>query len=215
MRRSRMHTIWLTTLAWLFGLATLLPMLANAQAHLLRVTLRDVGGAAIVGVSIIVRTEGGDELARQMTGDDGSASFSGLAGVVRVAVDGQPRGGPGLYQLGDDARGIRLDLDQATAPLTLNLRAEPDGLVLPDPATMLTLEEGGPLVIEASPIPTAAVATPVPLPTTRRTAITPGTTGSPQHEAPPQAGWVPTVTLLIIVVAAVVPRLVQKLRSTR
>ncbi|GAB4440234.1 MAG: hypothetical protein OHK0015_35970 [Chloroflexi bacterium OHK40] len=216
MRRSRSRTIWLSALGWLFGLATfLLPALASAQSYTLQVTLRDSTGAAIVGVSLIVRTEDGEELARQVTDRDGAAHFGSLSGVVRVLVDGQPRGGPRLYQLGDDARGVRVDLDQAALPLTLNLRAEPDGLVLPDPATMLTLEEGGPIVVDTSPIPTAALATPAPLPTTRRTAITPSGSGSLEGEPPPQAGWVPPVTLLIIVVAAVLLRLVQKLRSTR
>lgn len=215
MRRSPSRTTWLSALGWLFGLATLLPVLASAQGYTLQVTLRDSSGAAIVGVSVIVRTEDGEELARQITDDDGAAHFGGLSGVVRVLVEGQPRGGPRLYQLGDDARGVRLDLDQAALPLTLNLRAEPDGLVLPDPATMLTLEEGGPLIVDAAPIPTAAIATPAPLPTARRTAITPSGSGSPEGEAPKQAGWVPPVTLLIVVVATIVLRLIQKLRSTR
>lgn len=216
MRRFRSRTTWLTTLGRLFSLATLLlPALASAQGHTLRVTLRDSSGAAIVGVSLIVRAEGGDELTRQVTDSDGSAYFGGFSGVVRVLIDGQPRGGPRLYQLGDDARGVRVDLDQAALPLTLNLRAEPDGLVLPEPATMLSLEEDGPLVVDASPIPTAAIATPAPLPTTRRTAITPDAFGSSEGVAPLQAGWVPPVTLLIVVIAAIVLRLVQKLRSTR
>jgi hypothetical protein len=108
---------------------------------------------------------------------------------------------------------VRVDLDQAALPLTLNLRAERDGLVLPDPATMLSLEEGGPLVSEPVPFPTAVIATPAPLPTTGRTAITPDTTASPESTPPPQADWVPPVTVLILVVAACVLRLVQKLRS--
>lgn len=217
MRRFLSRTTWLITLGRLLVVAAvlLLPDLANAQNPSLQVTLRDSSGAAIVGVSLIVRTEGGEELARQVTDSDGAANFGGLSGVVRVLIDGQPRGGPRLYQLGDDARGVRVDLDQAALPLTLNLRAEPDGLVLPDPATMLSLEEGGPLVVDASPIPTAAVATPAPLPTTRRTAIAPSGTGSPEGEAPKESGWVPPVTLLIVVVVAIVLRLVQKLRSTR
>jgi hypothetical protein len=216
MRRSPSRTTWLSTLGWLaLVAAVLLPALVSAQSHTLQVTLRDSSGAALVGVSLSVRTENGEELARQISGSDGAAHFEGLSGVVRVLVEGQPRGGPRLYQLGDDAQGMRLDLNQAALLLTLNLRAEPDGLVLPDPATMLTLEEGGPLVVDASPIPTAALATPAPLPTVRRTAITPSGNGSPEGEPPPQATWVPPVTLLIIVVAAIVLRLVQKLRSTR
>ena len=216
MRHFRLRTTWLTTLGWLFSLAILLlPALASAQGHTLQVTLRDSSGVAITNITVVVRSEGGEELARQVTDRDGAAHFGNLSGVVRVLVEGQPRGGPRLYQLGDDARGVRVDLDQAALPLTLDFRAEPDGLVLPDPATMLSLEEGGPLVVDSSPIPTAAVATPAPLPTTRRTAIASSGSDSPEGEAPPQAGWVPPVTLLIVVVAAIVLRLVQKLRSTR
>ncbi len=204
-------------LAWLLAsLAALLPARAAAQTHELRITLRDVGGQGIVGISVIVRSEDGQELARQVTTDKGGASFHGLPAVVRVAVEGQPQGGPRLYQLGDDAQGVRVDLEQAALPLTLNLRAERDGLVLPDPATMLTLEEGGPLITETEPIPTAALATPAPLPSTASTApqAVVGVAASPS-EAPQRAGWVPPVTLLIVVVATVALRLVQKLRSTR
>lgn len=214
----RFPSNWFITRGWLACVAVVLVLLAlpgqvGAQAHSLRVTLRDVRGAAVSGVTVIVRDADGQELTRQVTDSDGAASFDALAGVVRVAVDGQPRGGPLLYHLGDDARGVRIDLDRAALPLTLNLRAESDGLVLPDPATMLTLEEGGPLVSDTAPFPTAALATPAPLPTVRRTAITPDSTGSPENTARPQADWVPPVTVLILVVAACLLRLVQKLRS--
>ena len=212
MRRFLSRTTWLTTLGWLFGLATLLPLMASAQAYQLQVTLRDAGGVPIAGVSIIVRTEDGEELARQTTGVDGSASFDELPTVVLVAVEGQPRGGPRLYQLGADVEGVRIALNTTDAPFDLDLRAEPDGLVLPDPATMLTLEEGGPVVVETSPIPTAAIATPAPLPTVQRTAIT-SSQATANDEAPPHAGWVPLVTVLIIAVAAGVMVLIQRRRS--
>ena len=102
MRRSPSRITWLTALGWLFGLAALLPVLVSAQAYQLQVTLRDTGGVGIAGVSIIVRTEDGQELARQTTGVEGSVSFGDLPAVVLVAVEGQPRGGPNLYQLGAD-----------------------------------------------------------------------------------------------------------------
>ena len=212
MRRFLSRTTWLTILGWLFGLATLLPVLASAQTYQLRVTLHDVGGAGLAGVSIIVRAEDGQELARQTTSDDGAVSFGDLPGFVLVAVEGQPRGGPRLYQLGADLEGVRVVLDTSDAPLTLDLRAERDGLVLPDPATMLSLEEGGPIVVDTSPIPTAAIATPAPLPTSPRTAITPASTTT-DDEAPPHAGWVPLVTVLIVAVAAGVMVLIQRRRS--
>jgi hypothetical protein len=205
MHRFPLH--WFITRGWLACVAVVLVLLAlpgqvGAQAYSLHVTLRDVRGGALPGVVIIVRTEDGQELTRDA-----------LSGVVRVAIDGQPRGGPRLYQLGDDARGVRVDLDQAGLPLTLNLRAERDGLVLPDPATMLTLEEGGPLVVDGASIPTAAVATPAPLPTARRTDSQSGAVPRAETTSPPQADWVPPVTVLILVVAACLLRLVQKLRS--
>jgi hypothetical protein len=136
---------------------------------------------------------------------------------VRVAVEGQLRDGPRLFQLGDDAQGVRLALDLAAAPAVLDLRVERDGLVLPDPATMLTLEEGGPIVEVAEPFPTAALATPAPLPTTTtRGAGTGVVVVGPGVEAErPTAGWVPLVTVLIIVVAAAVMLLIQRRRASR
>ena len=153
---------------------------------------------------------------RQPTGSDGTISFGNLPTVVRVAVDGQPRGGPRLYQLGNDAQGVRVDLGQAPQPATLDLRVERDGLVLPDPGTMLTLEEGGPLIAETEPIPTAALATPAPLPSTASTApqVVVGV-GAPPSEAPRRAGWVPLVTLLVIALAAGVMLLIQRRRAAR
>jgi hypothetical protein len=213
MRRSPSRTTWLSTLSWLaLVAAVLLPELVSAQGHTIQITLRDSSGAAIVGVSIIVRAEDGQELARQTTGSDGAVNFSDLPGVVLVAVEGQPRGGPRLYQLGADLEGVRVVLDASDTPLTLDLRAERDGLVLPDPATMLSLEEGGSIVLEASPIPTAAIATPAPLPTSPRTAVTPSSTTA-DDQAPPYAGWVPLVTVLIVAVAAGVMVLIQRRRS--
>ncbi|NTU84800.1 MAG: hypothetical protein HGA45_36460 [Chloroflexales bacterium] len=191
-------------------ISLLIPLQSRAQDFVLQVTLRDTAGQGIVGIAIIVRAEDGKELARQTTGSDGGVSFSALSGIVRVAVNGQPRGGPRLYQLGDDARGVRVDLSQATLPLTLNLRAEADGLVLPDPATMLTREEGGPLIVDSAPFPTAAVATPARVPTEPQMVSAPS-----ESDSPPATDWVPPVTLLIIVALVAVLRLVQQLRSAR
>lgn len=184
----------------------------TAQTHALRVTLRDTGGVGITGITVVVRAESGEELARQTTDADGGVSFGELPGVVRVLVEGQPRGGPRLYQLGADAQGVRVVLDASDTPLTLDLRAERDGLVLPDPTTMLTLEAGGPLVVETTPIPTAIIATPAPLPTSPRTVSAPGSTAT-DDEAPPHAGWVPLVTVLIVAVAAGVMVFIQRRRS--
>lgn len=206
---------WLA-LMWIVGaVSVLLPALTHAQNSALVVTLHDPAGQGIAGITVIVRAEDGAELARETTGNDGRVSFSGLAGVVRVAVDGQPRGGPRLYQLGDDTRGVRVDLSQAALPLTLNLCAEPDGLVLPDPATMLALEDGGPRIVDASPFPTAAFATPARVPDARPTTVAVAGIEHPVNDTSPQADWVPPVTLLVIVALVAVLRLVQQLRSAR
>lgn len=194
----------------------LLPSRLLAQGHELRVTLRDTDGQGLPGVAIIVRDEEGKELARQTTAEGGASSFAGLPAIVRVAVAGQLRGGPPLVQLGDDARGVRLALDQVATPPTLDLRVERDGLVLPDPATMLTLEMGGPVVNAAVPFATATLATPVPLATSAAgEASASVVVGTNQEEARPAASWVPLLSVLIIVVAAGVMLLIQRRRAAR
>jgi len=189
------------------------PAPVAAQAQTLLVTLHDASGRALMGITIIVRDEEGRELARAVSDASGTASFSGLPTGVRVAVEGQARGGPRLYQLGDDAQGVRLDLGQGSGSAVLNLRVERDGLVLPDPATMLSLEEGGPVVEDSLPFPTAFLATPAPLPSTA-TASGVISVGQP---APPQAdrrnGWVPLATVLVVALAAGVMLLVQHRRN--
>lgn len=178
----------------------LLPEVSAAQGHVLTVTLRDAAGQGIAGITIIVRSEDGQELARQTTDADGTASFDTLPTVVRVAVAGQPRNAPSLYQLGDDAQGVRLALDGGAAPTVLNLRAERDGLVLPDPTTMLSLEVGGPTV-DATPL---ARATPAPLPTRIDLGTPPVLVISPPPDpAPPAPPWAPVVVLLVISAALV------------
>jgi len=196
-------------------IAILLPTLVSAQAATLRVTLRDSGGLAIIGIGISVHSEDGQELVRGITDSVGETHFSDLPAVVRVVVAGQPRGGPRLYQLGDDVEGVRIVLTPGTEPTVLDLRAEREGLVLPDPATMITREEGGPLVVDAPLLPTAAIATPAPLPTAPRVnAATTVMVGAVPAEAPRHAGWVPLATVLIIGVAAGVMLHIQRRRSS-
>ncbi|NTU78138.1 MAG: carboxypeptidase regulatory-like domain-containing protein [Chloroflexales bacterium] len=214
-----MHTLLvmrfaLTLLVLLLGDGGALPPAPSAaQVYTLAVTIHDVRGRGLAGITIIVRDEDGHELTRMVSDADGAASFAALPAVVRVAVEGQARGGPRLYQLGDDAAGVRLDLGQADGLPRLTLRVERDGLVLPDPATMLSLEEGGPLV-ERAPLPTAAIATPAPLPaagaSTGVVAI-----GQPTPPAERRDSWVPLVTVLLIAVAAGVMLLVQRRRDAR
>jgi hypothetical protein len=205
---------WLLVLL-LLVLGALLPTLAAAQAHTLRVAIQDAAGRGLVGITVIVRSEDGRELARAATDATGTASFADLPAIVRIAVEGQARGGPRLFQLGDDAQGVRFELGQEAG--TLDLRVERDGLVLPDPATMLALEEGGPVVEQAPTLPTAALATPIPsLPTSTGDTAEVVRIGEDEAPAEPRrADWVPAVTLLLVVAALGVLRLLMKLRSAR
>lgn len=202
-------------LTWLLlAIGVILPTAAMAQAFSLLVTLHDASGQTLTGITILVRDEDGRELARGVSDASGAARFRGLPAVVRVAVEGQARGGPHLYQLGDDAKGVRLDLGQGSGTTALNLRAERDGLVLPDPATMLSLEEGGAVVESAVPVPTALLATPAPLPSTSPSTgvISVGRPIQPAEER--RAGWAPLATVLVVALAAGVMRLVQRRRNT-
>lgn len=199
----------------LLMLFVLLPATALAQAHSLRVTVRDVAGQGIPDITITVRTEDGQELAKARTDAQGTTVFEGLSDVVRVQVSGQPRGGPALYQLGDDAQGVRFDMSQAKETATLELRVDHDGLVLPDPATMISLEQGGP---EAEPdfvLPTAALATPAPLPVADPADGTGVVRVAPPREAPRQDSWVPLVTLLIVIVAGGVMLVFNRRRNAQ
>jgi hypothetical protein len=195
----------------LSGVGALLPALVRAQGHALYVTLRDTEGQGLAEVTISVRNEDGQELLRATSNTKGTAEFADLPAVVRVAVAGQARGGPQLYQLGADATGVRLDLGQNGETTTLDLRVERDGLVLPDPATMIARQEGGPLVVAATPIPTALLSTPAALPAP--STATAGVVRVAEAQAPAQPrhdGWVPLVTLLVIALAAGVMLLIQR-----
>ena len=205
----------LLILAGLLALYLLLPSLAAAQANELRVSIHDADGQPVSGITVIVRSEGGQELARQTTSMEGIATFAGLPVVVRVAVEGQARGGPALFQLGDDARGVRLDFGQAGDAPNLDLRVERDGLVLPDPATMITREEGGPVVDETSPIPTAVLATPASLPTAPIASGLPVVINEEPVARQSSPAWVPWLTVLIIAFAAGVMLFIQRRRDAR
>jgi len=217
MRHLATYLCWLALIAFLAGAVLLLPGRVAAQAHALRVTLRDARGQGLAGITVRVRSEDGQPLVQATTSVSGTVTFANLPTVVRVAVEGQPRIGPGLYQLGDDVQGVRLDLAQHGQLVTLDLRVDHDGLVLPDPATMLTLEQGGPIAETAPAIPTTLLATPAPLPTAAvsATPATVGDLGPAQPRAPRRDRWVPWMTVLIIAFAAGVMRLVQRRRAAR
>jgi hypothetical protein len=132
-----------------------LPDVAGAQGHELQVTLHDPAGQPLSSVEVLIRSEAGEELARATTSADGAAAFAGLPAVVRVAVRGQPRRGPALFQLGTDEQGVRIHLAHGDGATVLNLRAERDGLVLPDPATEVAPDQGGPDLDTVTPLPAA------------------------------------------------------------
>jgi hypothetical protein len=142
----------------------LVPLSAHAQELPpdLIVRLRDSADAGISNISVIARDASGHELVRASTDASGRATFARLpVSEVRVAVQGSLPNGKPLSLPGQDAPGIRLLLD--SPPVQLDLRAEADGLVRPDPATMIAPEVGVPIEI-VLPAQTAGAATPRPTP---------------------------------------------------
>lgn len=133
----------------------------SAPAPDLIVSVRDTAGRALAGLSVRVRA-GADGLilAHGVTDAHGQTTVTGLTvDHVRVTVSGALPGGMRLVQLGQDAEGIALML---MPPRTrLDLRVDPHGLVLPDPATMIDLVPNGPAIAPADPAP-AAVESPTP-----------------------------------------------------
>lgn len=130
----------------LLCLALLLALPVSARAEepppALVVRLRDVDGRGVPNVAVLVLdTAGTTVLARATTGADGSAGFGPLPlAEVRVRVEGRLPDGIALQLPGEDAAGIQVIL--GAPPVVLELRSEPDGTVLPDPALELALEIG-------------------------------------------------------------------------
>ena len=136
--------------------------LAQTQPPDLTVTLHDVVGAPLAGVTVIVRDAGASHtLAQAATDASGIATFANLMdSQVRVAITGTLPNGTKLYQPGNDAAGISLLLNPL--PFTLALRSAADGMIVPDPAAMAR-EPGVPISTNVAAIPTARVASPVPI----------------------------------------------------
>jgi hypothetical protein len=138
----------------------------NAPPDLV-VTLRDVQNQGVVGATISVRDAAdGQEIARSTTDGQGQATFVALrVADLRVAVHGQLSSGARLYLPGQDASGIRLTL--GVPPIRLDLRVEPNGLIRPDPETMIVPEIVGDLAGTVGPLaayhPEAPIATPPPI----------------------------------------------------
>ena len=130
---------------------------AQTQSPDLTVTLHDVAGAPLAGATVIVRDAGGSQtLAQAATDTNGSATFTHLMeSQVRIAIVGTLPNGTRLYQPGNDAAGISFLLNPL--PATLLLRSAPDGMIVPDPATMAR-ERGVPVASGVTAIPTAPIA---------------------------------------------------------
>jgi hypothetical protein len=130
---------------------------AQTQPPDLIVTLHDVVGAPLAGVTVIIRDAGASHtLAQAVTDTKGAATFANLMeSQVRVVVVGTLPNGTKLYQPGNDAAGI--SLLRSTLPFTLALRSAADGMIVPDPATMAR-EPGVPIATNVPVIPTAPVA---------------------------------------------------------
>jgi hypothetical protein len=171
----------LSTIILLMTITLLAPGVVRAQDAPpdLVVTLRDVQNQGVVGATISVRDAADEqEIARTMTDAQGQAVFSTLrVADIRVVVHGQLSSGARLYLPGQDARGIRLTL--GVPPTQLDLRVEPDGLIRPDPETMIVPEIVDDLAGTVGPLaayhPEAPIATPPSI----------GGTPSPRTALPP------------------------------
>lgn len=108
------------------------------------VHLRDQSGVGVAGAQVRLRDVVGEQaIATETTDATGTAIFAAIPiAAVRVQVRGAFRDGTALKQIGQDAEGVAFVLGTAT---TLDLRVEPDGIVLPDPATMIPPDVGVPL----------------------------------------------------------------------
>jgi hypothetical protein len=100
----------------------------------LTVTLRDLAGIGIAKATITIRDERGlVDLASAITDARGVALLPDLdAAIIRVGVAGMLADHTPLRQRGLDAHGIWFALDGMQNQL--DLRVEPDGAVIPDPA---------------------------------------------------------------------------------
>lgn len=182
---------WLALLCAL-PLALLGPAASFAQQPAeLVVSLRDARGHALAADISVRAPAGGPVLAHATTDASGVATLRGLpASEARVLVAGRMPDGTALRQPGDDAGGLRVWL--AAGATRLDLRAEADGSVVPDPATMV-VPEG------LAEQPGAAASTPA-----AAAAPTPAA-GAPTHAREMALGWLLAaafgLALLVVLVA--------------
>lgn len=129
------------------------PAVASAaERHMLTVVIR-AGDAGVGNIALHIRDEAGTrDLAQGVTDRSGRVMFRNLeARAVRVVAEGVLPNNTRLFQRGADRSGIWLFLD--SAQITLDLLVEPDGAIIPDPASMISPDTP----VEAFPPRTAVV----------------------------------------------------------
>jgi hypothetical protein len=124
--------------------------LAQDAADLV-VSVLDENNNAVSATITVRDTAGERDFARTTTDAQGLATVAVLPiNEVRVVVEGFLRDGTRLFQRGDDAAGIYVLLEAGST--RLDLRVDPDGAVIPDPATMVA-QEG--FAADVAALPTA------------------------------------------------------------
>jgi hypothetical protein len=148
--------VQITCLILVIVLLPIAPLRAQTPTPIpdLIVTLHDQAGMPLPGMIVMVRDDlGTHELRRAITDTLGQANFIALpTDMIRVAVQGRLPDGAALTQIGMDAAGIAFTL--GPPPTRLDLRAGPDGRVVPDPTTMVAPDIGVPWSEEDHPLPT-------------------------------------------------------------
>lgn len=147
-----------TNFALFTFLLWLAPALAIAQTQSdLVVTIRDGNGRGLPGVTVTVRDQAEREVFIGTTNAQGQVGLEKVpAPELRVVVSGTV-GGVNLVQLGDDAEGVQIYA--ATPPVSLDLRVDGGGMVIPDPAMIQPepVEVPTALVSAASTVSAASV----------------------------------------------------------
>ncbi len=160
---------------WLMSSSTALAQ----DAPDLIVTLKDINNVPLASATVIIRDSSGSrDIARATTDAQGVATFSTLMETdIRVVIQGRLPNGATYFQPGNDSKGIAMLLSAGTN--RMNLLADTDGMIAPDPLTMSALEPGIPVVTEGgATFPTAPVAQP-------RAAMTAIPAGTPTVQARP------------------------------
>jgi hypothetical protein len=207
-----MHTLLL-----LIAFALLQPVAPPDAPPALVVQLRDTAGVGVARVIVTVRDARGQaDLAHATTNDAGVATFATLpAADIRVVVRGALPNGAALILPGNDARGIPLVLD--APPTRLDLRVEADGLVRPDPATMITPDVG--IALAADELPTLPLPPTVAPATATIEAIValplPTVPGAPRSTETPQPRALPGLLVALTVLLLAMLVLVLGLRRSR